>query len=121
MVTKEMLDRLDHLKQVAFAVFCTRQAIDLLRDDDKAIEAAEGFIEARISKEECRTAAEAYAANAAANAARAAHSAAYTAAYVAYAAAYAGNVARQKTIDEQLAYYNELLNFDSIVEDMVGI
>lgn len=144
MVERDMLDRLDHKMQVRFAVFCARQVIDLVAEKDRpvclqAIEAAEGFIEGKVSKEECRDAA--YAAYAAADAANAAY-AAYAAARAAYAAAYAANAATyaanaadaaaaaayaaghdiKKAIEqEQIRYYNELLNFDKIVEDLIGI
>lgn len=104
MVTREMLNKLDHKMQVRFAVFCARQVIDLVDAKYKevclkAIEAAEGFVEGKVSKEECRIAA-------------------YTAT-AAYAAARA--LARKDIEQEQIRYYNELLNFDKIVEEMMGV
>jgi hypothetical protein len=141
MVNREMLDKLDHKMQVMFAVFCAKQVIDLVRLQDKevclkAIEAAEGFIEDRVSKEECRAAAAtahaaayadartaaAYAAAAAyADAAAAAAYAAADAADAAYAADAADAANKERVILEQIRYYEELLNFDNIVEEMMGL
>ena len=155
MVTKEMLNKLDHKMQVRFAVFCAKQVIDLVDAKYKevclkAIEAAEGFVEGKVSKEECSTAADAaadaayaYVADAAADA-YAADAAAYAA--YAYAAAYAADAAadaadaadaaaaadaadaaayaavnKERVILEQIRYYEELLNFDNIVEQMMGL
>jgi hypothetical protein len=139
MVTKEMLDKLDHKMQVMFAVFCAKQVIDLVDAKNKevclkAIEAAEGFVEGKVSKEECSAAAAAayaiarayadaaYAAAYAAYAA-AAYAAAAAAAYAADAAAYAAADAKNKEVVvlEQIRYYKELLNFDNIVEQMMGL
>ena len=138
MVTREMVTKLDHKMQVRFAVFCAKQVIDLVDASYKevclkAIEAAEGFTEGKVSKEECSNAAyaaayaarAAYAANAAVYAANAAVYAAYAAAYAAYAgnAAYAAYAAKNKEVIvlEQTRYYEELLNFDKIVEEMMGV
>ena len=105
MVTIKMLEKLDHRMQVMFAVFCAKQVIDLVDASYKevclkAIEAAEGFIEGKGSKEEC--------------AAHVAH-----VAHVAHAAHAAHD--RKAIEQEQIRYYNELLNFDKIVEDLMGI
>jgi hypothetical protein len=58
MVTREMLEKLDHKMQVMFAVFCAKQVLHLVKEEHKevaikAIEAAEGFVEGKVSKEEC--------------------------------------------------------------------
>jgi hypothetical protein len=136
MIDKNMLDKLDHKMQVMFAVFCAKQVLLLVKEEHKevaikAIEAAEGFVEGKVSKEECHDAA--YAAYAAAYAvAYAAYAAAYAVAYAADAAAYAAYAAayaayavadhdRKAIEQEQIRYYNELLNFDKIVEDLMGI
>jgi hypothetical protein len=103
----------------------------------KAIEAVEGWLEGRVSSEECRVAAAAAAAYAAyattayatANAAAAAASAAdaanaaAAAAYAADAAAYyyAAGIDRDKLIQEQWDYYNELLNIDEVIERAIGL
>lgn len=115
---KNMLDKLNHKMQVMFAVFCAKQVIDLVDAKYKeaclkAIEAAEGFVEGRVSKEECYAAAYA-AANAAGYAAGAANTA---------GAANAANavLTRKDVEQEQIRYYNELLNFDKIVEEMMGL
>jgi hypothetical protein len=130
MVTKEMLEKLDHRKQITFAVFCARQVIHLVADEHRkacldAIEAAEGFVEGRTTREECRAAAgAAYAAGYAAGAAYAGYAAAaagYAAAYAAYAAANAADADKQAIELEQIRYYNELLNFDKIVEEALGV
>jgi hypothetical protein len=142
MVDKNMLDKLDHKMQVRFAVFCAKQVIDLVDAKYKeaclkAIEAAEGFVEGRVSKKECYTAGYAVSAGYAAHAAGyagAAYAAAYAAGYAvsaagyavsaANAAAYAANaavLARKDVEQEQIRYYNELLNFDKIVEEMIGL
>jgi len=153
---KNMLDKLDHKMQVRFAIFCAKQVIDLVDAKHKevclkAIEAAEGFVEGRVSKEECYAAAAAanaasYAAYAAAagyaaaDAADAAYAAGYAAGYAADAAGYAAAnaagyaaanaagyaaanaaLARKDIEQEQIRYYNELLNFDKIVEEMMGL
>jgi len=149
---KNMLDKLDHKMQVMFAIFCAKQVIDLVDANYKeaclkAIEATEGFVEGRVSKEECYAAAYAaggasfngrgggaagaagYAANAAgaagyaAGAAGAAANAAGAAGAAANAAGAAGAavLARKDVEQEQIRYYNELLNFDKIVEEMIGL
>ena len=130
-----MLEKLDYKMQVMFAVFCARQVIHLVKDEHvavciKAIETAEGFIEGRASKEECFAVAAAYAAYAgyaaaaagyAADAAAAYAVAAYAAANAAYAAANAADADKQAIELEQIRYYNELLNFDKIVEEALGV
>ena len=128
-ITKEMLKKLPHKSQVAFAVFCAKQVFHLVKEEHKAvctkaIEAAEGFIYGNATAEECGiTGAAADAAYTAAYAV-AADAAAYAAdagAYAAYAAAYAAGVAygtnKQEIVHEQIRYYEELLNFDSLVEN----
>jgi len=141
-----MLEKLDHKKQVAFAVFCAKQVKHLVKEKhklvvNKAIEVAEGFAFGNVSKDECLAAAgAAYAAYAAAGAgdaayaagdaahaaAHAAGTAAYAAAYAAYAAGDAARAAcaagdacaaRAAARAEQIRYYEELLNFDSLIEN----
>jgi hypothetical protein len=110
-----------------------------------AIDIAKLFIEGKATKEECKAAAAsatasaaayaataAYAAYAAADAAAAAANAtayaAYVAAYAAANAAYAATAAaaaaaalkdKQAIIAAQWVYYNELLAFETIVEDVL--
>jgi hypothetical protein len=104
---KALLENLPNTKQIYFAIFCAEQVFHLIEPKDKeicfkAIEAAKGFIEDKVTKEECRAASAAayaayaysaayaaYAAYAASAAAYAAYAAAYAAANAAYAAAYA--------------------------------
>jgi hypothetical protein len=155
-ITINMLEKLDHKKQVAFAVFCAKQVEYLVKEEHKlvvrkAIEAAEGFVFGNVSKDECRAAANdatyaaadvAHAAHAASAAARAADAAAYASDYaadVAHAAHAASAAARAAdaatftaaaarfavyaSVDdvaafaEQIRYYEELLNFDSLIEN----
>jgi hypothetical protein len=140
MIDKNMIDKLDHKMQVMFAIFCAKQVIDLVDASHKevclkAIEAAEGFVEGKVSKEECYAAG--YAASAAGYAASAAASAAgyaagcaagyaagcaagYAAGYAAASAAFL-TFAKKGVEQEQIRYYNELLNFDKIVEEMMGL
>ena len=92
-VSAKDIEKLPHLYQVSFAIFCARQVVHLLIDEKvksaamRSIEAAEGFVAGKVSREECQTAAAA--AHAAAYAA-AAHAAAYAAAAAAHAAAEIG-------------------------------
>ena len=141
MVTSEMIYMLDSHKQIIFAVFCARQIFHISKPKHKkiclkAIDAAEGFIYGRVSKQECMNAyadAAYYARSAtyavgayaaAANAAIAAggnHVAAHAYA-AAYCTVYAAGTDNEKTvIVEQNQYYDELLNFDKIVEDILGV
>ena len=141
-LNKEDLLKFPHKFQIMFAVFCAKQVFHLINEKDKnvclaAIEAAEGFVEGTVSKEQAYAAANAanaaaYAANAAAKAAYAANAAANVA-YVAYAANAAANVAyvanaaayaaaaadKEQTIKEQWEYYEELLNFEKNFEEIV--
>jgi hypothetical protein len=135
-LTREDMKKLPYRFQVLMAVFCAKQVISLVREEDKAaclhaIDMAEKWVRGEASAEHCRDAANvahaaaaaaaaaaanaaAYAANAAANAATAATAAA-NAANATHAAAYAANAAdRAVILKAQHAYYNELLNFDAI-------
>lgn len=100
-------ERDQHVLAVRLAVWCARQVLPLAPESgpaERAIDAAEGWHEGRVSTEECRLAA-AYAAHAASDAAAsdaayaAAHAAAnaanaaFAAAYAAYAASDAANAA----------------------------
>jgi hypothetical protein len=147
-ITTAMLEKLDHKKQVAFAVFCAKQVKHLVKEEhklvvNKAIEVAEGFAFGNVSKDECLAARAA--AHAAAHAAHAAGAAAYAATYAAaYAATHAAYAAGDAAIHaayaagaathaayaagdaagaaraahtEQIRYYEELLNFDSLIEN----
>jgi hypothetical protein len=129
--TQKDLELLPHKFQVDFAIFCARQ-VEHLWDKYpacvRAIELAELFLEGKATSEECGVAANAaayaaaaaaaYAANAAAAAAYAATHAAYAAyaTHAAYAAAYA---ASKELIPAQWEYYNNLLHFDSIAEEIL--
>jgi hypothetical protein len=137
--TQSDLKKLCHFSQIYFAVFCAEQVFHLVKPQDQpvcrqAIDIAKLFIEGKATKEECRIAADAahaaaYAAYAAVHAAdaAAAHAAyavdaAYTAAHAAANAATAANAAakdKQAIIEAQWAYYNELLAFETIVEDVL--
>ena len=137
-LNKEDLQKLPHKFQVMFAVFCARQVIHLVKEEEvkavclKAIEAAEGFIEGKVSKEECKEAAAntiavhaisaaytAYAAAyAAANAAKY-HISLYTAANAAYNAANAVGVNKEQIVKEQWDHYYELLNFEKNFEKIM--
>jgi hypothetical protein len=138
---RQDLQKLCHHSQIYFAVFCAEQVFHLVELKDQpvcrhAIDIAKLLIEGKATKEECNAAAyAAYAANAAYAAA------AYAAAYAAYAAAYAANTAsaanaayaaytayaatadatedKQAIIAAQWVYYNELLAFETIVEDVL--
>ena len=141
MVTSEMMYKLDSHKQVMFAVFCARQIFRISKPEHieiclKAIDAAEGFLYGRVSKQECMNAYAdaAYYARSATYAVGAYAAAANTAiaaggnhaaphAYAAaYCAVYAAGTSNEKTvIVEQNQYYDELLNFDKIVEDILGV
>jgi hypothetical protein len=142
--TQKDLELLPHKFQVDFAIFCARQ-VEHLWDKYpacvRAIELAELFLEGKATSEECRVAAyatayaaaaadaayaAAHAAYAAAHAAYAAAAAAYAAAHAAaaaaaaYAAAYAATHASSKElIPAQWEYYNNLLHFDSIAEEIL--
>ena len=99
---REDLEKLPHMHQVRFAVFCARQVIHLVEPKylamcTKAIETVELFLEGRASKEECAYAANAYAAN---------------------AAAYAAND-KQTIIKAQWDTYDQLLNGDRYFEEIV--
>jgi hypothetical protein len=119
--TKSDLEKLCHHSQIYFAVFCAEQVFHLVEPKDQlvcryAIDIAKLFIEGKATKEECY---------AAAYTAAAAYAAVDAAAYAAYAAAdaaaYAANATedRQAIIEAQWVYYNELLAFETIVEDVL--
>ena len=137
------LEKLPHELQVTFAIFCAKQVIHLVKDEDKkvcvkAIETAEAYLEGKASKEDCKAAANA-AANAAAYAANhaaanAANAAAYTANYADYAAyntaynaaanaahaAYAAASKKEEIIKAQWDYYNDLLIFvDGTIDNLI--
>jgi hypothetical protein len=131
---KALLENLPNTKQIYFAIFCAEQVFHLIEPKDKeicfkAIEAAKGFIEDKVTKEECRAAsAAAYAAYAAAYAAaNAAYAAAYAAANAANAAnaAYAASAAASAAADfdkefirqEQMLYLRELIILGFTEED----
>jgi hypothetical protein len=136
-----MISKLDNHKQVMFAVFCAKQILHISKPKHrqiclKAIDAAEGFLYGRVSKQECMNAyadaayytkSASYAAGAYAAAANTAIAAGGNhAALHAYAAAYctvyaAGGSNENKVIVEQNKYYDELLNFDKIVEEILGV
>ena len=125
-LTKEDLNKLPHKFQVAFALFCAKQVAHLIDTKDKevcdnCIEIVEAYLEGKASKEDCERVAYAAAADTAVYAANAANAAAYTANTAAYYAANAPNAAanKEQTIKEQHAYYNELLNFDKVFEEVV--
>jgi hypothetical protein len=107
-LNKEDLEKLPHKFQIMFAVFCAKQVFHLIDEKDKsvclkAIEAAEGFIDGTVSREQAYAAANAaaYAINAAA--------------YAVYAVA--NN--KEEIIKEQWEYYNELLNFEKNFEEIM--
>jgi hypothetical protein len=118
------------------ALFCAKQVIHLATDERAkiAVEVVERWLEGKASREECKTAGgDAYAAAAAGYAAAAAHAAyaagdaayAYAAAaYAAYAAAAyaayaAGEDTREKLLQQQWDYYDQLLNEDRYFEEIV--
>jgi hypothetical protein len=141
------LQKLCHHSQIYFAVFCAEQVFHLVKQECQpacrhAIDIAKLFIEGKATKEECKTAANAAAdtayvataayatatyaaAYAAVDAAYAAAAANAAAAYATYAAAtYAAAAAaatedKQAIIAAQWVYYNELLAFETIVEDVL--
>ena len=123
------LQKLPHLHQVRFAVFCAKQVLHLASQKDKAvcvkaIETAELFVAGEATSEECKVAANA-AYSAAHAAANAAYSAAHAAAHAAYAAAYAAYASseetKQTTIKEQWEVYNDLLNVTESLEKAIGL
>jgi hypothetical protein len=129
--TTKDLEKLGHREQVCFAVACAESVFHLVAKKDKpvcraSIDAAIGFVEGKVSAEECRVAADAAADAAAATdaAADAAADAAYVAADAAaatYAAAdaaaatYAAYASKdkQKLIEQQWQLYDDLLSLDS--------
>ena len=119
--SREDLLKLPHKFQVLFAVYCAKQVLHLVREKDKevaiaAIEATEGFVEGRVTAEECRAVADA--AYAAANYATA-YAATSAAAYAAVNAATSAAAYDKTLIQEQWDYYDELLNFDKNFEEIV--
>ena len=131
-VTKEQLEKLPHKFQVAFALFCTKQ-VSHLSDDKRVhdcIEVVEKWLEGKATADAIYDAYAYTATDAAARAASVAYTAtdaagaAGAAAYVAAAARAAADAIydaiydanREKIIEEQNRYYEELLNFDNIVE-----
>jgi hypothetical protein len=127
-----------HEQQIKYAIFAAEQVIGIYekqysKDDRprKAIEAAKEYLTHPDKKHKAAAYAAAYAATYAAYAAYAAADAAtyaaaaatyaYAAAAAAAAAANAAAAAKNKTkvIEAQWAYYNELLAFETIVEDVL--
>ena len=132
---ESILELLPHKTNVRFAIFCAHQVKHLIPKEHqevclKAIEVVELFLVGKVTKEECRKAADAaisaasytaYAAKAAAYAANA--SAAYASDAAAYAA-YAANAANaafynnQETIkQEQMDYLRDLIMAELPEED----
>jgi hypothetical protein len=98
------MEMLSHCNQVAFALFCAKQVLHLVKPEhkevvDRCIATVELWFEGKATKEDCMGAASAaraaaYSANAASYAiADAAHDAAYAAAHAAHAAAHAAYAA----------------------------
>jgi len=139
-ITSKEFHLISHNFQVRFALFCANQVRNVWKGIPECVEAirmAELWLEDKATSKECEVAAYAasaaasaaaayassaaayatYAAASAASAAASAASAAYaaSAASAASAAAYASED-KAKLIKEQWAFYNELLNFDEIVE-----
>lgn len=126
MVTREMLDKLDHKMQVTFAVFCVKQVIHLVDNRYKkaclkSIETAEDFVEGRITKDQINSSTE-YSIVGYLMTTITIHSlSSYFAASVAEVAYTTQNVNVKAIKLEQIRYYEELLNFDSIIEQMMGL
>lgn len=141
LITRQDLGKLSHAYQVRFALFCAYQVKphwEKIPECVKAIEITEKWLVGEATAEECRVAALAAAATAnidttyntaydaaydAAHAAYVAYAAAQAASAATYAtyAAYAASKNRQKLIDEQWDFYNDLLNIDKRLEDAIGL
>jgi len=131
---KQWLEKLSHKSNVMFALFCAKQVIHLVNNDEAkvAINTVERWLDGKATAEECRAAAAtAYAATATAYAAYAAAAAtayaaayadaaaAYAAAYADAAAAYAATTAAAATyeVKEQQIEYLRILYIDSLPEE----
>lgn len=128
MVTREMLDKLDHKMQVMFAVFCIKQILHLIDNRYKkaclrSIEIAEDFIEGKVTGDEIYTdVGIEYTIIGYLFSVVTKHSfSSYFAASVAEVASITPNVKKKAIQLEQIRYYEELLNFDNIVEQMMGL
>jgi hypothetical protein len=135
-VSAEDLNKLPHRYQVMFAIFCTEQVVDLVREQDrevyvKALDTSKRWLRGEVSEEECRVAGDYAYARTAGCAACAAIYAANAASTATYAAIYAANTARAaragvyagknetSLVKEQWDYYYELLNLDSNLEKIL--
>lgn len=134
-LTEEQLEKLPCHFQIAFALFCAKQVIHLVEAEDKeacnnCIEVVEAYLEGKATREDCEKVA-----NAAYSDAHFTHAASATY-YTAYAAAnithifIANTVAaasaaatfatnKEQTLKEQHQYYQELLNFDNIANNLL--
>jgi hypothetical protein len=128
MVDKNMLDKLDHKMQVMFAVFCAKQVLHLLSNKDKticlnAIAVAEGFIEGRVVEYKYENSMPTFfhMPNYLVKVVSIYGFSSYFGESVAYSAVNTQNANKKVIEQEQIRYYNELLNFDKIVEEMMGL
>ena len=116
--------------QVMFAVFCAKQVLHLISNKERdvclnAIAFAEGFIEGK-TVEYVNVYAAGHTMNPfmASYLVRVVNNVAFSSYFTESVADTVFNTqnANKKTIEqEQIRYYNELLNFDKIVEDLMGI
>ena len=116
---KQWLEKLSHKSNVMFALFCAKQVIHLVNNDEAkvAINTVERWLDGKATAEECgaATAAAYHAANAAAYHAAAAYAATATAnaATAAIAAAHAATY----EVKEQQIEYLRILYIDSLPEE----
>lgn len=129
MVTKDMLKKLDFNKQMLFGIFCVRQLFNIANIANtnskdkyfKAIEMAEHIMQGGKVDYQTLFSLEDTICQSLVNAAR------YPGMTYINIADVAENVAKTKfakskiVLEEQLKYYNELLNFDKIVEELLGL
>ena len=137
-VTVKDLQKLDHHKQVCFALFCTKQVEHLSQTPEgkTCIEVVERWLAGEATAEECKRLADiAYMApttiHATIHAARVIYAAVYTihaAVYTIHAAIYAARTAsytmsydneREHRLKAQWDYYDELLNADKYLEEIL--
>ena len=126
MVSASMIHELDHSKQIMFATFCIKQVLHLLNNQErknclKAIEAAEFFIERGIVDKNTQYEEDGSLPNYLFMAMRSPALANIFVYDLSRDVCKTKNASLKAIELEQTRYYNELLNFDKIIEDLLGL